>query len=43
MRLHGNLLQPSFKLREKTRIGARVISAIMRQFRLPPAFWLIPV
>lgn len=24
-RLHGNLLQPSFKLREKTRTGARVI------------------
>jgi hypothetical protein len=24
-RLHGNLFQPSFKLREKTRIGARVI------------------
>jgi hypothetical protein len=25
VRLHGNLFQPSFKLREKTRIGARVI------------------
>ena len=25
VRLHGNLYQPSFKLREKTRIGARVI------------------
>ena len=25
VRLHGNLFQPSFKLREKTRIGARII------------------
>ncbi len=25
VRLHGNLFQPSFKLQEKTRIGARVI------------------
>lgn len=25
VRLYGNLFQPSFKLREKTRIGARVI------------------
>lgn len=25
VRLHGNLFQPSFKLRDKTRIGARVI------------------
>ena len=24
-RLHGNLFQPSFKLREKTRVGARVV------------------
>ncbi|WP_376742641.1 hypothetical protein [Ensifer canadensis] len=25
VRLYGNLFQPSFKLQEKTRIGARVI------------------
>lgn len=25
VRLHGNLFQPSFKLREKTRVGARII------------------
>lgn len=24
VRLHGNLFQPSFKLREKTRIGVRI-------------------
>lgn len=41
VRLHGNLIQPSFKLREKTRIGARVI------IYHPPAprssvYWPIP-
>lgn len=38
-RLHGNLLQPSFKLREKRREGARVIK---RYHALePPAVWAL--
>ncbi|WP_234818815.1 hypothetical protein [Sinorhizobium fredii] len=41
VRLHGNLFQPSFKLREKTRIGAR----FMKRYHahVPPrGCWSIP-
>lgn len=40
VRLYGNLFQPSFKLREKTRIGARVIKRYHRPCRL--AGWKHP-